>query len=128
MAKFTSKNIEFKDGQKAIFGTDDDSSIYWNNDNTELTITTVVSGVDPTEEGHLVTKRYADQLVASDTGDFLELTDTPTSYSGAAGYVVSVNSAEDGLEFTDPGIYNIDGGFAASVYGGVSAPVDGGGA
>lgn len=31
---------------------------------------------------------------------FLELLDTPNSYAGAAGYVVTVNPAEDGLIFT----------------------------
>lgn len=56
MAKFTGKNIEFKDLQKAIFGSEDDSAIYWDGD--QLVITTVASGVDPTADGHLITKRY----------------------------------------------------------------------
>jgi hypothetical protein len=62
MAKFTGKNIEFRSGQKAIFGDNDDSSILWNDVNSELTINTVVSGVDPTDPGHLVTKRYVGVL------------------------------------------------------------------
>lgn len=33
---------------------------------------------------------------------FLDLTDTPSSYSGQAGKIVKVNSSEDGLEFGDP--------------------------
>jgi hypothetical protein len=131
MAKFTGKNIEFKDGQKATFGDADDSSIFWSGDNSELTITTVVSGVDPTAPGHLTTKFYVDTALATISGggsnEFTGLTDTPSDYTNSAGYVVSVNSSEDGLEFTSPGSYNIDGGFANSVYGGVPA-LDGGAA
>lgn len=67
MAKFSGKNIEFKSGQKAIFGDNDDSSIYWDDNNAELTITTVVSGVDPTEDGHLVTRRYLQDVLLGDT-------------------------------------------------------------
>ena len=33
---------------------------------------------------------------------FLELTDTPGSYEGSAGYIVTVAPGEDGLIFTDP--------------------------
>jgi hypothetical protein len=126
MAKFTSQNVEFKDGQKAIFGTDDDSSIYWNSNNDELVITTVTHGVDPTAEGHLVTKRYVDNITMySGTGvnSFIALTDTPSSYLNKAGYMVTVNQSANALEFTPPGAYNMDGGFASSIYGG---NVDGG--
>lgn len=70
MARFVSKNIEFKDNQKAVFGTNDDSSIYWDGD--QLVITTVVSGVDPTEEGHLVTKRYIDDEIATISGGIVQ--------------------------------------------------------
>jgi hypothetical protein len=125
MAKFSGKNIEFKDGQKAVFGNNDDSSIYWDSD--QLVITTVASGVDPILDGHLVTKRYLDQVVnvSGTVGTFLDLTDTPSNYTNYAGYVVTVNSVEGGLEFTMPGSYNVDGGFANSVYGGVPG-MDGG--
>lgn len=34
--------------------------------------------------------------------DFLQLTDTPSSYSGQAGKMVRVNGAANGLEFADP--------------------------
>jgi hypothetical protein len=130
MAKFSGKNIEFKDDQKAIFGSADDSSIYWNNDNAELTITTVVSGVEPTAPWHLTPRFYVDDALATisgGVGTFIDLTDTPADYTSSAGYVVAVNSAEDGVEFVAPGSYNIDGGFANSVYGGVPA-MDGGSA
>lgn len=77
---------------------------------------------------------------------FLELTDTPSGYSGQAGKVPVVNEAETGLEFVDAptgdgtgnleggsasGIYDalagLDGGVASSVFGGTTA-IDGGSA
>lgn len=69
MAKFTSKNIEFKDWQKAIFGSNDESNIHWNPDNAELTISTVVSGIDPTDPGHLITRRYMEDYVTTVSGN-----------------------------------------------------------
>jgi len=106
MAKFSGKNIEFRTGQKAIFGDGDDSSIYWDDNTTSLVITTTASGVDPIDPGHLVTKRYLEDFVdttISGVDDFLDLDDTPTTYSGAEGkYLKVVSSA---VEFT-----NIDHG------------------
>ena len=68
MAKITSKNIEFKDGQKAIFGDNDDSAIYWDGPAGNLVITTTASGVDPIDAGHLVTKRYLEDYVDTVSG------------------------------------------------------------
>lgn len=56
--------------------------------------TSTVSGVDPTQSYHLATKQYVDDL------DFIGLPDTPVTYSGYGGYFVTVNAAEDALEFT----------------------------
>lgn len=125
MAKFTSKNVEFKDGQKAIFGDTDDSSIYWDDNHSELVISTVVRGINPTEEGHLVTKRYVDNITTSgvSTKSFTDLIDTPSSYSNKAGYIVTVNQSANALEFIPPAAYNMDGGFASNIYGG---NIDGG--
>jgi hypothetical protein len=67
MAKFSGKNIEFKDGQKAIFGNNDDSAIYWDTVADQLVISTVVSGVDPTAAGHLITKRYLEDVLTGTT-------------------------------------------------------------
>jgi hypothetical protein len=61
MAKFTGKNIEFKDGQKAIFGDADDAYLTWDNLNQQMVVSTVISGVDPTADGHLVTRRYLEE-------------------------------------------------------------------
>lgn len=66
MAKFTNKNIEFKDGQKAVFGDNDDSFIYWDGD--QLVITTVTSGVTPVSDQHLTTKQYVDDLINTTSG------------------------------------------------------------
>jgi len=68
LARFVAKNIEFKDGQRAIFGSDDDSYIMWSNPDQELQISTVVSGVQPTKPGHLTPKWYVDQAVTSGVG------------------------------------------------------------
>lgn len=40
-------------------------------------------------------------FLRSPVRNFLDLTDTPFLYSGKAGYVATVNNAEDGLEFKD---------------------------
>jgi hypothetical protein len=42
-------------------------------------------------------------VIDSFTGTFLDLLDTPSSYTGQAGNVVTVNGTEDGLEFTAGG-------------------------
>lgn len=70
MAKFTSKNIEFKDGQKAIFGTEDDAYITW--DNNQLQVSSTLSGVTPTEDGHLTTKGYVDADVFGNEYQYAE--------------------------------------------------------
>lgn len=70
MAKFQGRDIEFKDNQKATFGTDDDSSIYW--DGSDLNISTTVKGIDPTEDSHLVTKRYLDGELATVSGGIIQ--------------------------------------------------------
>lgn len=65
MAKFTTKNIEFKDDQKAIFGTADDSAIYWDGILNDLIITTTISGVTPIQGYHLATKQYVDDDIST---------------------------------------------------------------
>jgi hypothetical protein len=102
VAKFSSKGIEFKDYQKARFGTDDDAELYWDDARDEMTITTVISGVDPTEPGHLTTRRYVDDATVSGIDEFIELIDTPTAYS-VVDYTdpkyVRIKSDGSGLEF-----------------------------
>jgi len=43
-------------------------------------------------------------------GSFLNLPDTPATYTGQAGKIVAVNSAANGLEFIDTVTNNVDGG------------------
>jgi hypothetical protein len=64
MAKITSKNIELKDDEKVIFGTDDDAYVEWDQNANQLVISTVVSGVTPTQSSHLTTKYYVDTAMS----------------------------------------------------------------
>lgn len=68
MAKFSQKDIFFKDDDMAVFGTDRDSKLFWDNTLDDLRLTTTISGVDPIEDYHLATMRYVDTIV-SDIGD-----------------------------------------------------------
>lgn len=106
MAKFSGKNIEFKDDQKAIFGDDDDSAIYWDGVDDELIVTTVLSGIDPIDPGHLVTKRYVDSITASGTvsevsyvEDEVESSTTSTSWTEKLSLNASSLPAGDYLMF-----------------------------
>ena len=45
---------------------------------------------------------------------FIELTDTPTTYSGQSGKNISVNSTEDGVEFTSSGLGDVVGPASSS--------------
>jgi len=127
MPKFSHKNLELRDDERIVFGTGDNAYMEWDQDNNQMMISTVVSGVMPTQPYHLTPRFYVDQVVSSGVGTFIALTDTPTTYSGYAGYVVAVTDAEDAVEFIQPGSFNVDGGFANSIYGGVPL-IDGGGA
>ena len=55
---------------------------------------------DPTDPLQAATKQYVDAQVAT-ANEFTELTDTPSSYVGAAASGVRVNATADGLEFYD---------------------------
>jgi len=68
LAKFTSKSIELKDGQKVIFGTADDAYLMWDDANQQMVVSTVISGVYPTQPGHLITMQYFEDTVGSGGG------------------------------------------------------------
>jgi hypothetical protein len=102
MAKFNDKNLRLKDGEKIVFGTDLDANMWYDGISDQLSVDVTISGVTPTQDSHLTTKQYVDDKVASAT--FIELTDTPTTYSGFANYVVKVNATGDALDFVEPGI------------------------
>lgn len=70
-----------------------------------MAITTVISGVDPTEPGHLTTRQYVDDTITSTVSgidEFIELIDTPPSYD-VVDYTdpkyVRIKSDGSGLEF-----------------------------
>lgn len=67
MAKFSKKDIFFKDDDMAVFGTGRDSKLFWDGTSNELCLSTTVSGVDPTQDYHLTTKQYVDDTVVSGT-------------------------------------------------------------
>jgi hypothetical protein len=64
MAKISAKNIELKDDERIIFGTDDDAYMEWDQAGNQLEVSTVVSGVTPTQNYHLTTKYYVDTSVS----------------------------------------------------------------
>lgn len=51
----------------------------------------------------LVDKQYVDDAVSGAATTFLDLTDTPSSYSGSADYFVMVNATADGIVFSASG-------------------------
>jgi len=56
-----------------------------------------------TNDTDIVDKKYVDDQITTLSGmhdEFIELIDTPVSYTGSGSYVVTVVSGEDGLEFT----------------------------
>jgi hypothetical protein len=67
------------------------------------------SDIDIKGDSALITKGYADRHYVDNTGAtaFTALTDTPNAYGNFAGYAVTVNQAEDGLEFTQLSIDNL---------------------
>ena len=74
MAKFSQNSIELKDSEKIIFGTHDDSFMEWDEVASQLIVSTVVSGVNPTENHHLTTKYYVDNAISSGTGNIFHNT------------------------------------------------------
>jgi hypothetical protein len=78
------------------------------------------------EQSPNASESYVDEAVSTASGvaqSFLDLTDTPESYSDGY-YLVSTSS---GINFTPAEYSNIDGGAAASNFGGITG-VDGGNA
>ena len=92
-----------------LSGIDDDDHIYYVPTDGSRGFSSTVSGVDAIDPYHLVTYRQLttlsgnlqDQIDTSSSGveTFLDLTDTPTTYSGYAGSHVLVNELENGLIF-----------------------------
>ncbi len=68
MAKFKGKELYLADGQRAIFGTDLDSHIWWDDVAQELRLDTTISGVDPVQPYQLTTRWYVDQEIDTLSG------------------------------------------------------------
>jgi hypothetical protein len=102
MARIKGKDLYLKNDDQIYFGDNKEAAIWF--ENNDLILNHTISGVDPVLPGHLVTKRYLENNTAI---DFLELTDTPTTYSGNAGYVLRVNDAEDGVEFAGLSVHGM---------------------
>jgi len=110
MAKFKNDNLDLETGEHIDF--DDADTIQMGYDGGELYINSTVSGIRAAQPHQMV--RY-DQLTESsgtlqdqidnieidieNQNEFVELIDTPTTYSGQAGAHVMVNEYEDGLVF-----------------------------
>ena len=60
MAKFKQNNVELRDNQKLIFDTAKNK--YMSYDGSEVFINVTLSGVTPTEDYHLATKVYVDNV------------------------------------------------------------------
>lgn len=110
MAKFRNESLDLETGEHIDF--DDADTISMGYDGAELYLNSTLSGVRAVQPYHMV--RYdqltqasgilQDQIDEFTTGSgaysFLDLTDTPDSYTGYAGYRVTVNDTEDGLVFS----------------------------
>lgn len=90
MAKFSAKDIFFKDDDMAVFGTDQDSKLYWDGSANQLRLSTTISGVTPTQDYHLTTRQYVDELFSSASGivsnDFLFIHDSTGGTETVSGW------------------------------------------
>lgn len=100
MARFKGKDLYLEDDDQAYFGNNQEAALWYIGN--ELRLDHTISGTLATQGHHLVRK---DQV----PDDFLDLVDTPITYSGHAGDFVAVKQGEDGLEFvTVSGVQVID--------------------
>jgi len=93
MARIKGKDIYLKDDDQIYFGDNQEAALWFLNG--ELRLDHTVSGTAATQGYHLVRKDQVPDY-------FLDLMDTPTSYSGYGGAYVLVKTDEMGLEFVEP--------------------------
>ena len=74
MARFKQKNLKLKNNQRIYLGTNDEVSIWFDGD--ELQIDTTISGVAPTEDYHLSTKKYVDDEITTISGAIQDTSET----------------------------------------------------
>jgi len=110
MAKFRNDNLDLETGEHIDF--DDADTIQMGYDGGELYINSTVSGIRAAQPHQMV--RF-DQLTESsgtlqdqiddleidieNQNEFIELIDTPTTYTGTAGYTLQVNETATGIDF-----------------------------
>lgn len=99
--------LKYLTNDDMVFGTAGANRFRINATDIDAITKKIVNVVDPTADQDAATKKYVDdQILTQDT--FLELTDTPSSYSGEALKGIRVNAGETALEFvTDVG--DVDG-------------------
>lgn len=71
MAKFTNQDLRLKDGQKVTWGDSLDANMWWDGVNNQLNVDTTISGVTPTENYHLTTKDYVDEVASTLSGSLI---------------------------------------------------------
>jgi len=112
MAKFREDNLDLETGEKIDFNDADTISMGY--DGAELYLNSTLSGIRAVQPYHMlrydqltqasgVLQDQIDDLYMTSSGveTFLDLTDTPESYTGYANKYVVVNEAETGLVFSD---------------------------
>lgn len=104
MARIKGKDIYLKDDDQIYFGNHQEAGLWY--DDNELRLDHTISGTWATQGYHLIRKDQVDYDLATLSGTipygFLDLLDTPTSYSGygETSYFVKVKDDESGLEFS----------------------------
>ena len=94
MARFKGKDLYLKNDDQVYFGDNQEAALWYLD--SELRLDHTISGTKATQGCHLA---RLDQI----PDDFLDLIDTPGTYSGSEGYVVSVKDDGTGLEFVEAG-------------------------
>jgi hypothetical protein len=71
MAKFTNKDLRLKDGEKLTLGTDLDANVWYDGIANQLAVDVTVSGITPTQDYHLTTKQYVDEVASTLSGSMV---------------------------------------------------------
>jgi hypothetical protein len=71
MAKFTNKDLRLKDGEKLTLGTDLDANVWYDGVANQLAVDVTVSGITPTQDYHLTTKQYVDEVASTLSGSMV---------------------------------------------------------
>lgn len=101
MARFKGKDLYLKTDDQVYFGDNVDAALWF--DGSDLRLDHTISGTWATQGCHLIRKdqmeAYVD-TVASGVDEFIDLVDTPATYSGSEGKFSRVNDDATGLYFS----------------------------